>query len=181
MAIRPSGVPYRPNGPIGESTSARETVARPVPCFPPLATISAHEHYPKRIRVHYNLGTDEDSASSSLTASATTEDVQAAVLEQLRRAPRHAELVARLLSAMRRRNIPPAEVEQALAELQSRPEILVREHYCADPHLAKADLRVAALIEPSESHQDPVTQACDHIDAVWQRWLNDYLSNHTCV
>ncbi|HEX6511212.1 MAG TPA: hypothetical protein VF157_02860 [Chloroflexota bacterium] len=79
---------------------------------------------------------------------------------------------------MRRRNIHPEQVEQALTELQSEPAILVREQYCADPHLTDADLRVAAIVE---GEPDPIASAAERIEALWQRWLSDYLSNHTCV
>lgn len=109
-------------------------------------------------------------------------DVQAAVLELLQRTPRHAELVSRLSGTIRRRNIAPDQIQQALTELQSRAAILIREHYCADPHLDNADLRVAAIIEPEhDSKEDPIAKAAEQIEAVWQRWLSEYLSNHTCV
>ena len=126
-------------------------------------------------------GTHEGSAQSSLTANQTPERIQAAVLDLLERTPRHADLVSRLVGTMVRRNVEPNQVEQALADLQTRPTILVREHYCGDPHLAGADLRVAAVIEPAADQDDPLAGAAERIDAVWQRWLNDYLSNHTCV
>jgi hypothetical protein len=107
-------------------------------------------------------------------------DVELAVLDLLKRTPRHAELVSRLVGTMRRQNVEPDQVEHALTELQSQPAILVREHYCADPHLADADLRVAAIVE-AQSPQDAIAEATERIESVWQRWLNDYLSNHTCV
>jgi phosphotransacetylase len=110
-------------------------------------------------------------------AAAATE---AAVLDTLRRTPRHAELVSRLMTLLTRRSMEREQVEQALADLQTKAAILVREHYCADPHLATADLRVAAIVEPTENH-DPVADAAKRIEGVWQRWLSDYLSNHTCV
>jgi len=89
-------------------------------------------------------------------------------------------MVSRLLGNMRRRNVEPEQVERALADLQQQPAILVREHYCADPHLAGADLRVAATLEP-QAQDDPIADAAERIETVWQRWLNEYLSNHTCV
>jgi glutathione S-transferase len=112
--------------------------------------------------------------------STTSEDVEAAVLDLLHRTPRHAELVSRLLSAMRRRDVERDTLEEALAALEQRSAILVREHYCADPHLEAADLRVAAVLEDVPGG-DPTTSATERIEAVWQRWLAEYLSNHTCV
>lgn len=109
-------------------------------------------------------------------------DVQAAILDVLRRTPRRAEFVSRLLASLRRSDISLDRVEQALTELQAQPAILVHEHYCADPHLASADLRVAAMLEaPQPTEHDPIAEAAERIETVWQRWLSDYLSNHTCV
>ena len=91
-------------------------------------------------------------------------------------------LVSSLMGTMRRRNADRADVEQALAELESRPAILVREHYCGDPHLDGADLRVAAVIENQDDPEhDPIAEAAARIESVWQGWLSEYLSNHTCV
>jgi hypothetical protein len=117
-----------------------------------------------------------------LTGGEAPTGLEAQLLDLLRRTPRHAELVSRLSGLLRRRNVDPEQVEEALAGLESRPAILVREHYCADPHLASADLRVAAVIEPcGDPQRDPIADAAERIDSVWQRWLNEYLSNHTCV
>ena len=117
-----------------------------------------------------------------LKAEQTPRDIQAAVLESLRRFPRHAEFVSRLQGTLRARNVAAEQVEQALTELQTRPAIVVREHYCADPHLASADLRVVAMIEAADDPQhDLIAEAAERIETVWQRWLNEYLSNHTCV
>ena len=103
-------------------------------------------------------------------------------MDFLRRSPRRAELVSRLAGRLRRQSATQDAIEQALTDLERDHAILVREHYCADPHLEGADLRVAAAIgvgnEPSE---DPVAQAAAQLDAVWQQWLSEYLGSHSCT
>ena len=68
-------------------------------------------------------------------------------MDFLRRSPRRAELVSRLAGALRRNDARPEAVEQGLSELEREGAVLVREHYCADPHLEGADLRVAAVVD----------------------------------
>jgi hypothetical protein len=56
---------------------------------------------------------------------------------------------------------------------------MVRDHFCADPHLAGVDLRIAALVDGQAA--DPETSAIRAIDAAWDRWLAEYLANHRCT
>jgi hypothetical protein len=65
-----------------------------------------------------------------------------------------------------------SRMETALAELERRGTLLVREQYCADPHMDGVDLRIVALAEGD---------AAEAIDATWQRWLGEYLANHRCT
>jgi hypothetical protein len=62
-------------------------------------------------------------------------------------------------------------LEEALERLEADGRVLIREQYCADPHVEGTDLRIVALASDS---------AIADIDAVWQRWLGEYLANHRC-
>jgi hypothetical protein len=56
---------------------------------------------------------------------------------------------------------------------------MVRDHFCADPHLAGVDLRVAALVQSSAGADAQMSAICA-IDEAWDKWLAEYLSNHRC-
>ena len=71
-------------------------------------------------------------------------------------------------------------MEQALTELETAGVLMIRDHFCADPHLAGVDLRVVALVESVEG-ADAHMSAIREIDSAWDKWLADYLSNHRCA
>jgi hypothetical protein len=64
-------------------------------------------------------------------------------------------------------------LEAALTDLERSGRVVVREQYCADPHMDGMDLRIVALADDGE--------AIAAIDATWQRWLGEYLANHRCT
>lgn len=86
----------------------------------------------------------------------------------LGRGRRHARFVPELATLV---GAPSAELEEALAALETQDRVLIREQYCADPHMLGTDLRIVALNSDT---------AIADIDAVWQRWLGEYLANHRC-
>jgi hypothetical protein len=92
------------------------------------------------------------------------------VVEVLRRRRPHARFVAELAPLV---SADASELEFALASLEKHGRVLVREQYCADPHMDGVDLRIAALDDGGE--------AIAAIDATWQRWLGEYLANHRCT
>jgi hypothetical protein len=100
-------------------------------------------------------------------------DVRAEVLTALARRARFVPELARSVHAD-----APA-LERVLGELEADGTVLVREQYCADPHMVGTDLRIAALV-PAQTDGDPLAQAIAQIEATWQRWLGDYLANHRC-
>jgi len=104
--------------------------------------------------------------------------VREAVLGILKALPRRARFVPEVSGALRRTNLSPAEVDQALADLESEGAVLVRDNYCEDPHVAGIDLRIAAIVDRTLS--DPEGAALTEIEAAWQRWLGEYLANHRC-
>ena len=82
-------------------------------------------------------------------------------------------------AALERCNMSAAETDRALAELEAEGAVLTRDNFCADPHLAGADLRVVALVE-SRSGDDAQLSAIRVIDEAWNKWLSEYLANHRC-
>ncbi len=67
--------------------------------------------------------------------------------------------------------------ESAIAELADRGVIVLRDNYCADPHLDGIDLRIVTLVPPEGDRDGVITTS---IDATWNAWLRDYLANHRC-
>ena len=65
--------------------------------------------------------------------------LESSVIELLERRPSQARFVAEIVAALHE----PAQVmERTLANLESKGKIIVREGFCADPHLDGVDLRV---------------------------------------
>jgi len=114
----------------------------------------------------------------------TARDVESAIVEILERAPRRARFVSELAQQLRRANSGATSLESELGELEASGRVLVREQFCGDPHLEGADLRIVALVwtPPGGATpvDDPQARAVADIEAVWDRWLADYLSNHRC-
>lgn len=101
-------------------------------------------------------------------------DVHPEVLSVLSRRARFVAELARMV------HVDPTELEAALREMEANGTVLVREQYCADPHLEGTDLRIAASVRKVSDGVDPVAHAIADIDAVWQHWLGEYLANHRC-
>jgi hypothetical protein len=99
-----------------------------------------------------------------------------AVIELLRR---KARFMTELSAALQRAKIGKEQMEQALVELQGEGAVMIRDHFCADPHLAGVDLRVVALVKSFDG-TDPQLSAIREIDSAWDKWLGEYLANHRC-
>jgi hypothetical protein len=106
--------------------------------------------------------------------------VRAAILRTLESRQRNARFVTELSAALPRSAPRQELVERILAELAAEGVIMVRDHFCADPHLAGVDLRIAALL-PDNSGADAEMSAIRAIDATWDKWLAEYLANHRCT
>ena len=102
-----------------------------------------------------------------------------AILEVLRHRSNKARFMTEVAAALRRFNIGKDDMEQALCELQSEEVVIVRDNYCADPHLANVDLRVAALVDDALGAEAQMA-ALHEIDLAWNKWLGEYLANHRC-
>ena len=102
------------------------------------------------------------------------------VLELLRKRKRQALFVHELCATLRQAHgASISDIERALAELEADGAVVVRDHYCADPHLEGVDLRVVALVEPSAG-EDALLQSIRASEDTWNDWLAMYLANHRC-
>ncbi|HEY7217462.1 MAG TPA: hypothetical protein VH985_03645 [Candidatus Binatia bacterium] len=84
-----------------------------------------------------------------------------------------------LHAALTRYGIGTEEGDRALAQLEAERIVMIRDNFCADPHLAGVDLRVVALVEKRDD-EDPQMSAIRSIDEAWNKWLGEYLANHRC-
>jgi hypothetical protein len=99
--------------------------------------------------------------------------------ELLRGQNKKARFMTEVYAALERFKINAEDTDLALAELEGQGAVMVRDNFCADPHLAGADLRIVALVE-SRAGEDPQMSAIRAIDETWNKWLSEYLANHRC-
>jgi hypothetical protein len=102
-----------------------------------------------------------------------------AIMQALCGRSKKALFATEIFALARRRNIAPEAAERALADLESEGKVIVRDHFCADPHLSGVDLRVAALVDDAPAG-DSQANALHEIDTAWDKWLASYLANHRC-
>ena len=102
------------------------------------------------------------------------------VLACLRQRERRALFVTELSTALRKAHgVSASDLERTLAMLEADWSVVIRDHYCADPHVVGTDLRIVALVE-SHAEDDGQMQAIREIEATWHEWLAEYLANHRC-
>lgn len=102
-----------------------------------------------------------------------------AVVDVLNVGGKKARFATELVAGLRRFNVGKDEMDRALAELEGEGTVVVRDHFCADPHLAEVDLRVIALVDSSRGDEAHAA-ALQLIDLAWNKWLGEYLANHRC-
>lgn len=107
------------------------------------------------------------------------DEARKAVLELLGNRSKKARFMTEVSAALRRKNFGSEEIERAVAHLETEGVLMMRDHFCADPHLADVDLRIVALVD-SMASSDPQISAIREIDQAWDRWLASYLANHRC-
>ena len=112
-------------------------------------------------------------------ASVNLSGAKSAILNVLRQRSSKARFTTEVAAALRRVDIGKEDLELALSELQTEGVVIVRDNFCADPHLANVDLRVAALVDGSAG-ADAQAAALREIDLAWNKWLGEYLANHRC-
>lgn len=101
------------------------------------------------------------------------------VVDVLKVGGKKARFATELVAGLRRFNVGKEEMDRVLAELEAEGTVVVRENFCADPHLLDVDLRVIALVE-TERGDDGHVAALHAIDLAWNKWLGEYLANHRC-
>jgi hypothetical protein len=119
---------------------------------------------------------DHSSAKESRT---TTQELRQTILGLLAGRNKRARFMTELYAALNRHQICRGDADEVLAELERAGEVMIRDHFCADPHLSGVDLRVIARVEEI-SDRDPQLAAIHVIDEVWTKWLGEYLANHRC-
>ena len=102
-----------------------------------------------------------------------------AVIDALRSRAKKARFVTELAVTLARLHVSKEQMERALSELKAEGVVMIRDNFCADPHLAGVDLRVVALVESIDG-ADPQLSAIREIDSAWNKWLGEYLANHRC-
>ncbi len=105
--------------------------------------------------------------------------IRSSILRSLAGRGKKAWFVTELSAALRRSAIAADKLERTLTALESEGLVMIRDHYCADPHLAGVDLRVAALV-PTDESAGAQLSAIRAINEAWDRWLAEYLANHRC-
>jgi hypothetical protein len=107
------------------------------------------------------------------------EKIKGLIRRALESRGRKARFVTELAAGLRRAAIGDDKLEPVLAELEAEGRVMVRDHFCADPHLTGVDLRVAALVQSSGGAEAQLS-AIRAIDEAWDKWLAEYLANHRC-
>jgi hypothetical protein len=111
--------------------------------------------------------------------AAKQKDVRKVVTDFLHSRNNRARFMTELYASLRQSGIEAEEGDRAIGELESDGLVMVRDHFCADPHLSGVDLRIVALVE-SIAGEDAQLSAIRVIDETWNKWLNEYLANHRC-
>jgi len=113
-------------------------------------------------------------------ASGDDARLRQAILRTLASRDGKARFITELAAALTRSGCNAELLERTLADLTAEGVIMVRDHFCADPHLAGVDLRIVALVA-RDAGADAPTAAIRAIDAAWDKWLAEYLANHRCT
>ena len=111
--------------------------------------------------------------------NASLADAKMAVIELLRSRGKKARFTTEVFASLERSSFVREEIERAIAALETEGIVMIRDNFCADPHLAGVDLRVVALVESIDG-ADPQLSAIRKIDDAWNKWLGEYLANHRC-
>jgi hypothetical protein len=103
-------------------------------------------------------------------AKASLTSAKQAVVELLSGPSKKARFATELVAGLRRLHIGKDETEQALVELEAEGVVIMRDNFCADPHLAEVDLRVISLVETGRGDEAHAA-ALQLIDLAWNKWL----------
>lgn len=112
-------------------------------------------------------------------ANVNVSGAKTAIVNALDNRSKRARFMTEVAASLRRFSIDKQEIEQALSQLQAEGVVIVRDNFCADPHLANVDLRVVALLDKADG-TDAHVAALRELDSAWNKWLGEYLANHRC-
>jgi hypothetical protein len=116
---------------------------------------------------------------TSARGSENRANIRNTIVQLLRSGPKKARFVTELSASLRRSKVKFTDLEEVLSVLEAEGRVIIRDHFCADPHVAGVDLRIVALVEDSEG-ADPELTAIHRVDETWNKWLSAYLANHRC-
>jgi hypothetical protein len=119
-----------------------------------------------------------DRASETNSAS-QPKDTRKTIVDLLSSRNTKARFMTEVYASLERAKIATEETDRILGELETEGAVMIRAHFCADPHLEGVDLRVVALVQSIDG-DDPQLSAIRSIDETWNKWLNEYLANHRC-
>jgi hypothetical protein len=138
---------------------------------------------PPRRRLHPERDEEESACMSEGRADVDQRDseIRKIVLACLHQRERRALFVTELSMALRKAHgISISDIERTLAALEADWSVVIRDHYCADPHVVGTDLRIVALVAP-RAGDDGQMQAIREVEATWHEWLTEYMANHRCA
>ena len=141
------------------------------------------EGEPSRTRLHPERDEEESAGMSEgrVDVDLRESEIRNLVLACLRQRERRALFVTELSMALRKAHgISVSDIERALAALEADWSVIIRDHYCADPHVVGTDLRIVALVEPHAGDGGQM-QAIRDVEATWHEWLAEYMANHRCT
>jgi hypothetical protein len=113
------------------------------------------------------------------SGSAVEKAARDTIVELLRSRNAKARFLTELYASLGKSSIDRTAADRALSQLESAGTVMVRDHFCADPHLAGVDLRVATIVQTGQA-EDSQLDAIRRIDEAWNKWLSEYLANHRC-
>jgi hypothetical protein len=119
---------------------------------------------------------DRASEAKSSSQKKAARDV---IIELLGSRDRKARFMTEVYASLEKSKVSAVETDRVLVELQNEGAVMLRDHFCADPHLAGVDLRVVTIVE-ADPGEDPQLGAIRRIDEAWNKWLSEYLANHRC-
>jgi len=106
-------------------------------------------------------------------------DTKKAISELFESRAKKACFISEVRALLQGPRVRADEIELALRDLEMEGVVIIRDHFCADPHLDGIDFRIVAVVDRGVS-TNPELSAIHEIDKAWDQWLASYLANHRC-
>jgi hypothetical protein len=125
---------------------------------------------------------------TSGSSAGNGEELKGAIVRHLSKSPIKAAFVTELQFLVPSGADRDGTFEQSLDALEAEGQVLVRSHFCGDPHMAQVDLRIASLIDsadasgarPDAADRDQINVAVRRDQSLWDEWITEFLRNHRC-